>query len=54
MKPSGVFMLRVVPAQSLGADVIIVQGGEDVADDVALALSPLNHGGCLFGFVFRL
>lgn len=47
-------MLRVVPAQSLGADVIIVQGGEDAVDDGALVLGPLNHGGCLFGFVFRL
>lgn len=54
MKPSGVFMLRVVPAQSLGADVVIVQVGEDVADDGALVVSPLNHGGCFFGFVFRL
>lgn len=47
VKPSGVFMLRVVPAQSLGADVIIVQGGEDAVDDGALVLGPLNHGDCL-------
>lgn len=54
VKPSGVFMLRAVPGQSLGADVFIVQVTEDVADDVALVLGPLNHGGCLFEFVFRL
>lgn len=34
-----------VPAQSLGADVLIVHTGEDVGDDGALLLSPLNHGG---------
>lgn len=54
MKPSGVFMLRVVPAQSLGTDVFVVHVGEDGGDDAALGLSPLNHVGCLFGFVFRL
>lgn len=33
-----------IPAQSLGADVIIVQGGEDAADDGTLLVSPVNHG----------
>lgn len=44
--------LMVVPAQSLGADVLIVQAGEDAVDDVTLLLSPFNHvcslGFCLF------
>ena len=41
----------VVPAQSLGADVLIVQVGEDVGDDGALLLGPLNHDGfCLLCF----
>lgn len=32
------------PDQSLGADVVIVQVGEEVVDDGALLISPLNHG----------
>lgn len=36
-----------IPAQSLGADVIIVQGGEDAVDGGAVVVSPLNHGGFL-------
>lgn len=35
----------VVPAQSLGADVLIVQVGEDVGDGGALLLGPLDHDG---------
>lgn len=42
------FLLWVVssflPDQRLGADIFIVQGGEEVADDAALLISPLNHG----------
>lgn len=41
-----------VPAQSPGADIVIVQAGKNAADDPALVLSPLNHGGCLL--LFRL
>lgn len=32
------------PDQSLGADIVIVQVGEEVVDDGALLISPLNHG----------
>lgn len=41
------------PAESLGAHVFIVQVAEDVGDDAALLLGPLNHGGVFF-FYFRL
>uniref|UniRef100_A0A3P9IX10 Uncharacterized protein n=1 Tax=Oryzias latipes TaxID=8090 RepID=A0A3P9IX10_ORYLA len=41
------------PAESLGAHVFIVQVAEDVGDDAALLLGPLNHGGVFF-FFFRL
>lgn len=42
---------RIVPGQRLGADIFVVQGGEDAADDGALVLSPLNHGGFFFFLV---
>lgn len=33
-----------LPDQSLGADIVIVQVGEEAVDDGALLISPLNHG----------
>lgn len=39
-----------VPAQSLGADVFIVQVGKDAGDDAAVLLGPLNHGGSCLSF----
>lgn len=42
------FIFIFVPDQSLGTNVIIVQVGEDVLDDAALLIGPLNHGGSCF------
>lgn len=38
------FRMFAMPAQSLGADIVIVEVGEDIGDDGALLIGPLNHG----------
>lgn len=43
MKAVCLLLLLPSPGQSLGANIIIVQVGEDVGDDAALLLGPLNH-----------
>lgn len=48
--PAALLKVCAVPGQSLGANVVIVQVGEDVVDDAALLLGPLNHL-VLFSFV---
>ncbi|KAJ0015762.1 hypothetical protein NQD34_014052, partial [Periophthalmus magnuspinnatus] len=44
----------LVPAESLGSDVIVVHVGEEGGDDTTLVVSPLNHGVSSFCYEFRL